>query len=196
MTTLRLRSSRYEDIIDLAEHLRTTWAHYSDESFHIKAWTGTTPHNAITPIARRDGDAWVLSLVLRNNCTSQDHPLGLFHPHAELHHIKRENIGLIELMGLFILPGRLQDELTELRHILTGGKPFTPYPEDNPMAKHNDWITELIQQHGIHLSDAEQVIRDALAQKCARVLEDAGVFKQDIYGQKGLMRFLDRAGRF
>ena len=196
LTCLRLRGVRREQVAALAEALRLCWNGYDDPAADILSHTGDEPHNTVTPIARRQGGVWELDLVLRNNRTTAEHPLGIFHPHADLHHVKKENIGLIEVMGLFVLPGRLLKELEALRHALTCGLPFTPHAGDDPLAKHDEWIAGLVARHGCNLPPdaAEQVTRDALAAKCARVLEDAGVFKLDAAGRSALARFLARAG--
>ena len=138
-----------------------------------------------------------MQLVLRNNRTSAEHPLGIFHPHADLHHIKKENIGLIEVMGLFILPGRLLTELKGLESYLTGETPLDRQPgEDDPLAKHYGWVCEIAAQTGTNLtqSEANAALRHALGAKCARVLADAGVYKQTPEGDAGLMRFLETVG--
>ena len=133
----------------------------------------------------------------RNNRTSDEHPLGVFHPHADLHHIKKENIGLIEVMGLFILPGRLLGELKSLEDYLTGETPLDRIPdESSPLFKHYGWISAIAQQTGTHLNraQAEAAIHKALGDKCARVLADAGVFKNNDSGNRGVIRFMESIG--
>ncbi len=193
MTCIVLESANREKLTDLADQMLTAWRGYSDPDCDILAETDGTPHNTITPVARKAGDKYRLYLVLRNNRTTDEHPLGIFHPHADLHHIKKENIGLIEVMGLFILPGRLVQELAVLRNYLTGDIPLTCAPaEDSPLLKHYPWIQQLCAAHGTSLTEeaAEEVLRAGLADKCARVLMDAGVYKQNEQGDKGILRFL------
>ena len=152
--------------------------------FRIYAETDQ-PHNTITPILRMENGKYLLSLVLRNNRTSKEHPLGIFHPHAELHHIKKENIGLIEVMGLFILPGRLKKELAEVERALVEG---TPVAE-----AHAAWTEELRALPGAK-DDPAGTVRRGLGTKCARVLADAGVYKHDENGRAGFVRFLESIG--
>ena len=196
MTCLVLESADREALIDLSDRVLAAWRGYSDPACGILAETDA-PHNTITPILRRENGKYRMQLVLRNNRTSAEHPLGIFHPHADLHHIKKENIGLIEVMGLFILPGRLLSELKGLEAYLTGETPLDRAPaEDSPLAKHYGWICEIAAQTGAQLSPAEAnaAIRRALGVKCARVLADAGVYKQTPEGDAGLLRFLETAG--
>ncbi len=196
MTCIRLTGRDSAQIIDLAEAILSAWRGHSDPACEIFSETDQ-PHNTITPILRRVGDEWVLNLLLRNNRVSAEHPLGIFHPHADLHHVKKENIGLIETMGLFILPGRLLSELDGLKKYLTGEIPLDKAPEAGaPLEKHYTWVKALAAQYGTKLTsdDAKSVIRAGLSVKCARVLEDAGVYKADEAGQAGLMRFLTPLG--
>ena len=196
MTCIRLRSQDKHKLIELGTQMLAAWRAYSDESLDILAHTDQ-PHNTITPTVRRDGDSYLLNLVLRNNRTTAEHPMGLFHPHADLHHIKKENIGLIEVMGLFILPGRLLSELDELTGYLTGDiDPATEPHPDSPLAKHHGWAKGIANLTGTALSnaEAEAAIQTALTAKCTRVLKDAGVYKLDEAGQAGLLRFLGSVG--
>jgi len=196
MTTLRLASQQPEALCGLADHVLRMWRGYSDEEAGILHHTAGTPHNTITPIARREGAEYTLDLVLRNNRTSAEHPLGIFHPHGPLHHIKKENIGLIEVMGLFILPGRLIGEMEALARYLTGDCPLIPPPEGDPLLQHWPWITELVAQHGTRNSaeQAQAHLRAGLADTCAQVLHDSGVFKLDDEGKAAMARFLRFAG--
>ncbi len=192
MSTVRLRGREKEPLLDVAERVLAAWRKWSDPSLDILAYTDA-PHNTITPILRRDGEAYVFDLVLRNNRTTAEHPMGLFHPHADLHHIKMENIGLIEVMGLFILPGRLKEELAALERLLTGqGEPAAG--PDAPLYKHIPWINALRSRYEITPQNAAQVLRQGVADKCARVLMDAGVYKQTDAGRKGFLRFLSSVG--
>ena len=173
LTTIRLQSDEIEPLIEAADHVLTTWKNYSDEEADIRAFSGDTPHNTITPIARMRDDKFELDLVLRNNRTTDEHPLGIFHPHADVHHIKKENIGLIEVMGLAVLPARLKDELAEIKKFLLGQtSDVAPY--------HQQWAEQMKDKYG-ELSDLEQIepiLEKELGIKFAKVLGDAGVFKE------------------
>lgn len=196
MTCIRLTAQEKEPLIAMTEQVLTAWRSYDDPSQSVLHATGNTPHNTITPIARRTADGYCLSLVLRNNRTTKEHPLGIFHPHADLHHIKKENIGLIEVMGLFVLPGRLRAELIGLEGYLTGEQPQVMPAADDPLHQHYDWIVSLAKAHGTSLphAAAERALRDALGAKCTRVLEDSGVFKRTEAGEQALDRFLKSVG--
>jgi UDPglucose--hexose-1-phosphate uridylyltransferase len=193
MTAIRLRGENRHLLTQTAARILEGWRGYSDPARGIFAETDHVPHNTITPILRVENGMWKLDLVLRNNRTSLEHPLGLFHPHDDLHHIKKENIGLIEVMGMFILPGRLMDEFTALRKYLTGETPLDEIPRQGaPLRKHYSWITRIAKDTGTALTGdaADAEIRKALAVKCARVLSDAGVIKDDA----GALRFLETVG--
>ena len=196
MTCVNLSGTDRGAIIDRAVALLEAWRGYTDEARGVIARTDA-PHNTVTPILRCKVGVWSLNLVLRNNRTSDEHPLGIFHPHADKHHIKRENIGLIEVMGLFILPGRLLSELNDLRAYLTGARPLSDVPAaDSPLEKHYAWIESLAREHGTSLTDeaARDVIRQAVALKCAGVLADAGVYKQTEDGIAGVNQFMESIG--
>lgn len=196
MSTIQLQGRNEDALIEEANRILEAWRSYSDEACGILAETDGTPHNTITPILRRDGDCYRLNLVLRNNRTSAEHPLGIFHPHAPLHHIKKENIGLIEVMGLFILPGRLKTELAALGAYLTGEKPMVQPEENDPCCKHYDWLTDVVARHGTGKTseEAEAILRQEVAMVCAQVLSDAGVYKQDEAGEVGFLRFMNTLG--
>lgn len=172
LTTIRLRSDSKQKLIDLADHILQTWQEYSDEEAQVVAYSDDTRHNTITPIARMRDDQFELDLVLRNNRTTKEHPLGIFHPHQDVHHIKKENIGLIEVMGLAVLPARLKDELAEIKSFLLG--------QDHDIeAYHQPWANELKDKYA-QLTDpteVDKVIEKELGNKFAKVLGDAGVFK-------------------
>jgi UDPglucose--hexose-1-phosphate uridylyltransferase len=172
LSVIRLNSEHPASLAEAADHILINWTNYGDPSADIKAFTGKTPHNTITPIARRRGKNYELDLVLRNNRTNEEHPLGIFHPHADVQHIKKENIGLIEVMGLAVLPARLKNELTEIRKELIGrDSHIEPY--------HQLWANELKEKYGT-LSDskeADYILEKEVGNKFTRVLEDAGVFK-------------------
>ncbi|MBQ8160692.1 MAG: UDP-glucose--hexose-1-phosphate uridylyltransferase [Clostridia bacterium] len=196
MSTLCLESRDQDILTEEADRILSAWRTYSDPDCDIYAQTEGQMHNTITPILRKVGDLWRLNLVLRNNRTSQEHPLGIFHPHAPLHHIKRENIGLIEVMGLFILPGRLKSELAELEGYLTGEKPLVEPDADDPAQKHFAWVREMVEKDGLSATrdEARERLRRETALVCAMVLEDSGVFKQDEHGLEGFVRFAQSLG--
>ena len=141
MSVIRISAEKKERLIELADRILLAWRGYTDEAAFIFAETDGEPHNTITPIARRRGDLYELDLVLRNNITTEEHPLGVYHPHAKLHHIKKENIGLIEVMGLAVLPARLKKEMADLEQALLDG---TSIREDEVLAKHADWVEEFL----------------------------------------------------
>ena len=192
MSAVRLACTEKEPLIEMAELIRRAWQRWSDPACDVLAFSDDTPHNTITPILRKNGDEYVLTLVLRNNRVSEEHPLGIFHPHAELHHIKKENIGLIEVMGLFILPGRLKNELAALVPWLTGEKPLAEPAQEDPSWKHYPWLCDIVARRGLCASEIEAsaVLREEVAEVCARVLEDAGVYKHTEAGLAGMLRFL------
>ncbi|MBP3950173.1 UDP-glucose--hexose-1-phosphate uridylyltransferase [Bacillus suaedae] len=184
MSVIRLKSKNRATLIDAAAHVFETWKQYSDEAVGIKSYTDQTPHNTVTPIARKKDDVYELDLVLRNNRTTQDHPLGLFHPHEDVHHIKKENIGLIEVMGLAVLPPRLKDELDDIRRYLIDGQTaIADY--------HRKWVEEIESEYGkINPSIVDEIVNVELGKKFARVLEDSGVFKTDERGQTAFIAFI------
>ena len=197
MTCVVLEGQDRDAIVDMADKMLIAWRGYSDPDCDIYAETEGTPHNTITPIARKTENGYRLSLVLRNNRTSDENPLGIFHPHADLHHIKKENIGLIEVMGLFILPGRLLNEFEGLKDYLTGRRAIDDAPEaGDALEKHYDWIKDIASRRGASMTDAEAeaALHQELGVKCARVLADAGVYKQTPEGDKGVVRFLNTLG--
>lgn len=203
LTSLRLTSSSVPALVDMADHVLNCWREYSDPKADIiaESWHDNQriPHNTITPIARcnREG-LYELDLVLRNNRTTDDLPLGIFHPHPEIHHIKKENIGLIEVMGLAILPGRLQTELAAIQECLLGNTPIESIdrPED-PLWKHRDWILELLSTGAVESRDAagiEAMLRAGITRKFMTGLEHCGVFKHNENGTAALVRFMESAG--
>lgn len=185
MSVIRMRSERKEELVEAGAHILAKWKNYSDEAVGIIAWTDGIPHNAITPIARKKGEFFELDLVLRNNRTSEEHPLGIFHPHADVHHIKKENIGLIEVMGLAVLPARLKDELEEVENFVLD-KPA------DVAEYHASWAEELKvrYQSVADESNVESFVREEVGKKFLRVLEDAGVFKRNEAGKAGFCRFI------
>lgn len=189
MSVIRLNSENREELVDLAEKILSDWRAYSDEDVDILAFTDETPHNTITPIARKHGDVYELDLVLRNNRTSEEHPLGIFHPHQEYHHIKKENIGLIEVMGLAVLPPRLKDNIELIKDVLVNDK----NPEDYESLKdHIPWILEMKEKYPEFTDEnVEKIIQDEIGDIFKHVLEDAGVYKQTEEGQKAFRKFVN-----
>ena len=188
MSVIRITGSNKDRLIELADKILLAWRGYTDEEAVIFAETDGEPHNTITPIARRRGTDYELDLVLRNNLTTEEHPLGVYHPHAELHHIKKENIGLIEVMGLAILPGRLKKEMADLRETLLNGEDLRA---SETLAKHADWAEEFMGRHPEFSADnAEDIIKDEIGQVFAQVLECAGVYKCTAEGREHLKKFL------
>ena len=187
MSVVRITGPDRTRLAELAERILNRWREYSDESVMVFSETDGVPHNTITPIARRRGDLYELDLVLRNNLTTEEHPLGLFHPHAELHHIKKENIGLIEVMGLAVLPARLKKELAAVADALVSGVDLR---NDELTAKHADWAEELKKRYSFTGENAEGILQKEVGIVFSKVLEHAGVFKRDDRGKDAFMRFL------
>ena len=188
MSVIRLNGPDSDRVIALADRILEKWREYTDESAFVYAYTDGEPHNTITPIARKRGEDFELDLVLRNNITTEEHPLGVYHPHARLHHIKKENIGLIEVMGLAVLPARLKEEMARLKEaILTGAD----LRSDQVLAKHADWVEEFSPKYGkIDASNIDGVIEKEIGLVFMEVLEDAGVYKRMPEGQAAFDRFL------
>lgn len=189
MSVIRLSGRDTDRIIALADVILGKWREYTDEEAFIYAYTDGEPHNTITPIARKRGDKFELDLVLRNNITTEEHPLGVYHPHAKLHHIKKENIGLIEVMGLAVLPARLKTEIAELKKAMLAGDDLRA---DEALAKHADWVEEFSPKYDrIDASNIDGIIEREIGQVFMEVLEDAGVYKRTEEGRKGFHRFID-----
>lgn len=189
MSVIRISSESTDRLIELADKILLAWRGYTDEAAFVFAETEGEPHNTITPIARKRGDKFELDLVLRNNITTEEHPLGVYHPHAELHHIKKENIGLIEVMGLAVLPARLKDELEHLKEAMVEGRDITA---DEELAKHADWVEELKVKYGSFDKETiGKVIEDEVGLVFSKVLEHAGVYKRNEEGQSAFMRFVE-----
>ena len=186
MSVLRLRCADSGRLVELAGKILDAWRGWSDPEVSLFAETDGEAHNTITPIARRRGADYELDLVLRNNLTTEEHPLGLFHPHAELHHIKKENIGLIEVMGLAVLPARLKDELAELGRRLAEGGDLAASPLTE---KHAPWAEELKQRYEFTPENAEAILQKEVGEVFKTVLEHAGVFKRDEAGNAAFLRF-------
>lgn len=185
MSVIRTRSTNPERLIELASKILDNWREYTDEDAFVFAQTNGEPHNTITPIARKNGDFYELDLVLRNNITTDEHPLGVYHPHAELHHIKKENIGLIEVMGLAVLPSRLKEEISLLKEAILSGADISG---DEVLSKHSDWTNEIKNKYSnINADNIDKIIETEIGLVFSKVLEHAGVYKRD---QKGLEAFL------
>ena len=184
MSDIRLTSTDTEQLIDLGTHIIKVWDQYSDESLNIKAFDGQARHHTVTPIMHREGDKFVLDLVLRDNNTNNEYPLGIFHPHKKLWHIKKENIGLIEVMGRAILPARLKDELNEVKKLWLGA-------ENKIADSHLPWAKEVQSGINITADNVDEVMEQELANVFANVLENAGVFKDEAAGNEGWQRFVD-----
>ena len=187
MSVIRLRSGDRTRLAALAEKILSCWRGYTDAEAFVFAETGGEPHNTITPIARRRGDDFEMDLVLRNNITTPEHPLGVYHPHANLHHIKKENIGLIEVMGLAVLPSRLKGELAALREAILSGSDIRA---DETLAKHADWVDELRTRHTFTAENTDELLRQEVGAVFEQVLEDAGVYKTDAAGREAFLRFV------
>ena len=187
MSVIRLSGPDTERIIALADWILDTWREYSDEEAFIYAYTEGEPHNTITPIARKRGENYEIDLVLRNNITTPEHPLGVYHPHAGLHHIKKENIGLIEVMGLAVLPARLKEEMEQLAEALLENKDIRTIEE---LEKHADWVEEFLPNHILAKENVMDILHEEIGKVFSQVLEDAGVYKRTQEGQKAFDRFI------
>ena len=190
MSVLRLSAKETEPLVNAADRILSAWRGYSDEAVGIYAETDGEPHNTITPIARKRNGRYELDLVLRNNRTTKEHPLGVFHPHEELHHIKKENIGLIEVMGLAVLPARLKREMELVAECLVSGTDLRACPETE---KHADWAEQIRKQYGtIGEENVWEILHKEIGLVFSRVLEDAGVFKRDEAGRRAFLRFAQK----
>ena len=197
MSVIRISAEKKERLIELADKILLAWRGYTDEAAFIFAETDGEPHNTITPIARRRGDLYELDLVLRNNITTEEHPLGVYHPHAKLHHIKKENIGLIEVMGLAVLPARLKKEMADLEQALLDGTSIREV-----LAKHADWVEEFLPKYGFTFGSGlegevtpeklHEIVQTEIGLVFKEVLKDAGVYKCTEEGRTAFMRFVDK----
>ena len=188
MSVVRIAGADPDRLVELADRILTAWRGYTDEEAVVYAETDGTPHNTITPIARMRDGKFELDLVLRNNLTTEEHPLGLYHPHAELHHIKKENIGLIEVMGLAVLPARLKEELAAVADALVTGADLRA---SELTEKHADWAEAFRSKYDITRDNALDVVQKETGLVFAKVLEHAGVYKRSAEGKKAFLRFLD-----
>ncbi|MCD7731247.1 MAG: UDP-glucose--hexose-1-phosphate uridylyltransferase [Oscillospiraceae bacterium] len=189
MSVIRLSCSDYERLVELGDKILTAWRSYTDKDSFIFAETGGIPHNTITPIARKRNNNYELDLVLRNNITTEEHPLGVFHPHAELHHIKKENIGLIEVMGLAVLPARLKGEMELLADVLVN-KGIDAVRNNPVLEKHADWAEKFASERSVTAENVDEIIKDEIGKVFAQVLEHAGVFKRTEDGMAAFSRFI------
>ena len=188
LSVLRIRSKDEKRLIDLASHVLEVWRGYTDEEAFVFAETEGEPHNTITPIARKKGEFFELDLTLRNNITTEEHPLGVYHPHAQYHHIKKENIGLIEVMGLAVLPARLKTELEGLAECILEGKDPA---KDAALEKHAEWVKAFLPKYeNITRENVMEILQEEVGQVFVHVLEDAGVYKCTEEGRKAFKRFL------
>ena len=188
LSVIRIRSTDAGRLIDLADHILKSWRNYTDEAAFIFAETDGEPHNTITPIARKVGDTFELDLALRNNITTEECPLGLYHPHAKYHHIKKENIGLIEVMGLAILPARLKDELHLLEEYILEKKDIRSC---EAIEKHADWAESFLPNYpDISQENIQEILRKEIGKVFTGDLEDAGVYKCTPEGREAFLRFL------
>lgn len=191
MSVIRISSPDSDRLIALADVILEKWRGYTDEDAFVYAYTDGEPHNTITPIARKRGDRFELDLVLRNNITTEEHPLGVYHPHAKLHHIKKENIGLIEVMGLAVLPARLKGEMDALGDALLSGADIRA---DEGLEKHADWVEEFLPKYPVESRDTKEKVTEILHKEIGdvfmQVLEDAGVYKRTEEGMEAFGRFI------
>ena len=191
LSVIRLDAEDPDRIIELADHILKSWRGYTDEAAYVYAETDGIPHNTITPIARKRGNLFELDLTLRNNITTEDRPLGVYHPRNEYHHIKKENIGLIEVMGLAVLPARLKSEMEEMVPYLINGKVSELNKNEN-LKKHADWAEKFTKQYdNIDEDNVMAILQDEIGKVFCRVLEDAGVYKNTPEGMKSFRRFID-----
>ena len=188
LSVIRLQCKDEKRIIELADHILGAWRGYTDEAAFVFAETDGEPHNTITPIARKRGELFELDLALRNNITTEEHPLGVYHPHEKLHHIKKENIGLIEVMGLAVLPSRLKGELEQLEEAILSGKDLR---SDEVLEKHADWVDEFKDNYTFTKENTAEILQKEVGKVFCEVLEDAGVYKCNEQGLEAFMRFVD-----
>ena len=199
MSVLRLKSLNRKNLVDLADKTLKAWREYSDEEVGVFAYTNSTPHNTITPIARKRGDYFEIDLVLRNNRTNEANPLGIFHPHSQHHNIKKENIGLIEVMGLAVLPGRLKMEMRKIAKYLKDEDFEKKICEDKDTQKHLVWLKAFINKYpNVKNLSVDEILENILNVEIgltfSRVLEDAGVFKRDEKGKNAFLKFINHIG--
>ena len=187
MSVIRISGTDKNRLVELADRILAAWRGYTDEAAFIFAETEGEPHNTITPIGRMREGRFELDLVLRNNITTEEHPLGVYHPHAELHNIKKENIGLIEVMGLAVLPARLKDEIATMCEAILAGRDFA---EVESIAKHKEWFLGFRSNYTFTPETVRSILEKEIGATFVRVLTDAGVYKRDEAGQAAFLRFI------
>ena len=190
LSVIRIKSKDSKRLVELADHILTSWRKYTDEEAFIYAYADNEPHNTISPVARRRGEYYEMDLALRNNITTEERPLGVYHPREEYFHIKKENIGIIEVMGLAILPSRLKKEIELIKEYVLDGKDVGTNDEIN---KHADWMNEVLERRGaeINKDSIDDILKEEIGEVFKKVLEDAGVFKNTQEGRKYFLRFID-----
>jgi UDPglucose--hexose-1-phosphate uridylyltransferase len=189
MSVIRLTGEDTDSLIKLSEHILNKWRNYTDEDSFIFAETDGERHSTITPIVFTKNGKYVIDLVLRNNITTEEHPLGVFHPHKNLHHIKKENIGLIEVMGLAVLPSRLKKEMAMLKDAILKGKDISGIEE---ISKHTDWVNEFTEKYSsINEENIDEILHQEIGEVFLNVLKDAGVFKRNESGKKAFKKFIE-----
>ena len=192
LSVVRISGEDRHKLSELAEKILNHWRSYSNEEVGVYAYSGDTPHNTITPIARKRNDKYELDLVLRNNRCDDNHPDGIFHPHKELHHIKKENIGLIEVLGLAVLPARLKDELAQIKECLLDKNKASKVEEDESLRVHLDWFNKIKSKYNnLSEENIDTVIQDEVGAVFAKVLEHCGVFKWNKDGKKTMIKYMD-----
>ena len=190
MSVIRLKSDNADEIVELSDKILTSWRNYTDEDAFIFAETDGEKHNTITPIASMSDGKYVMDLVLRNNITTEEHPLGVYHPHKEHHHIKKENIGLIEVMGLAVLPSRLVEELDAVADAIIKGSDMA---QNEKTAAHKDWAEEVVRNHSeINSTNVNEILKQEVGKVFVNVLEHAGVYKRDTQGRKAFDKFMNQ----
>lgn len=187
LSVIRIRCKDSDRLVELGTHILEKWRGYTDEESFIFAETDGEPHNTITPIARMRDGMYELDLTLRNNITTEEFPLGVYHPHQELHHIKKENIGLIEVMGLAVLPARLKKELEILADYMVENRDVRSCEE---LVKHAEWVEEVRSRHAVTRENVMDILKEEVGQVFVKVLEDAGVYKCTREGREGFERFI------
>ncbi|MGL4403193.1 MAG: UDP-glucose--hexose-1-phosphate uridylyltransferase [Fusobacteriaceae bacterium] len=194
MSVIRINGKDRDELIELADKILNEWRNYNDMDVDVKAYTEDVPHNTVTPIVRMREGKYEMDLVLRNNRTSEEHPMGIFHPHSEVHHIKKENIGLIEVMGLAVLPGRLKDEIRDLAETMKSEKGLEKIENSGDLKKHHHWIAEIMNRYeNIPLrsqKEIEEILKHEIGVRFSTVLEHSGVYKRDEKGMEGFKRFM------
>lgn len=189
LSVIRIKSKDSQRLVELADHILTSWRGYTDEEAFIFANTDGEPHNTISPVARKRGEFYEMDLALRNNITTEERPLGVYHPRPEYFHIKKENIGIIEVMGLAILPSRLKKELELIKEYVLAGKNIR---ENEELEKHADWLDDVLKRYGsdINKDNIDDILKKEVGEVFKGVLEDAGVFKNTPKGRKYFLRFI------